>query len=201
MLTKSLSKTLKTVEVKSKWKDRHLALDKKYVLSDEFKPIEHYTFDLRNPMNTGSIYFVLEYLNRELPPNWQSSTLSGCRQGIQCYVDEQPMSIEIVAKMPLRDFAYAKIYQDLHPPCPSICLYRRKGEDLNPSDATSKVLAVRGYSKPMVWTQPDAITWLWNPEITSQNYHFSPPPKAFKILIIGKSGDGSPILFEGIFKD
>lgn len=201
MLSKRLSKTLKTVEVKSKWKDRHLALNKKYVMSDEFKAIEHYTFDLRTPMNPGGTYFVLDYLNRELPPNWQSNTLSGCRQGIQCYVDEQLMSIEIVAKMPLHDFAYAKIYQDLHPPCPSICLYRRKGEDLNMAGTTDNVLAIRGYSKPVTWTQRDAITWLWNPRITSQNYHFSRPPKAFKISIIGNAADGSPIVYQGIFKD
>lgn len=201
ILSKRLSKTLKTVEVKSKWKDRHLALNKKYVMSDEFKAIEHYTFDLRTPMNAGSAYFVLDYLNRELPPNWYTSTLSTCREGIQCYVDEQPMNIEMVAKMPLQDFAYAKIYQDLHPPCPSICLYRRKGEDLNIAGATDNVLAIRGYSKPASWTQPDAITWLWNPRITSQSYHFSRPPKAFKVSIIGNAEDGSPLFYQGIFKD
>ncbi|HEY9261237.1 hypothetical protein [Chitinophaga sp.] len=122
-------KKLKEVTVKARWQDRHLALNKQYVVKDEFKAIEHFTFDLRDPINPGKQYYVLEFLIRELPPGWQSHTLSSC-PGVQYFVDEVEVSGDYAATLPLKDFAYAKIFQDLHPPCPAIVLYTRKGDDL-----------------------------------------------------------------------
>lgn len=124
-------KKLKEVTVKARWKDRHLALNKKYVIKDEFKAIEHYTFDLRDPINPGREYFVIDFLNKELPPRWQTSSLLSCSAGVQYFIDEVEVSPAMAASRPLSDFAYAKVFQDLHPPCPAIVLYTRKGEDLN----------------------------------------------------------------------
>lgn len=123
-------KKLKEVTVKARWKDRHLALNKQYVIKDEFKAIEHYTFDLRDPINPGREYFVLDFLIKELPRGWGSNSLLSCSSGIQYYIDEVEVSYAIVTTCPLSDFAYAKIFQDLHPPCPAVVLYTRKGQDL-----------------------------------------------------------------------
>jgi hypothetical protein len=122
-------KKLKEVTVKARWQDRHLALNKQYVVKDEFRAIEHFTFDLRDPINPGREYFVLDFLNRELPPEWQSRSLLSC-PGVQYFIDEVEVSAAYVASRPLSEFAYAKIFQDLHPPCPAVVLYTRKGDDL-----------------------------------------------------------------------
>lgn len=124
------TRKLKEVTVKARWQDRHLALNKQYVVKDEFKPIEHYTFDLRDPINPGREYFVLDFLNRELPRGWGSNSLLSCSGGIQYFIDEVEVSYWYVANRPLSDFAYAKVFQDLHPPCPAIVLYTRKGQDI-----------------------------------------------------------------------
>jgi len=124
------TRKLKEVTVKARWQDRHLALNKQYVVKDEFKPIEHYTFDLRDPINPGREYFVLDFLNKELPRGWGSNSLLSCSGGIQYFVDEVEVSYWYVANRPLSDFAYAKVFQDLHPPCPAIVLYTRKGQDI-----------------------------------------------------------------------
>lgn len=124
------TKKLKEVTVRARWKDRHLALNKQYVIKDEFKPIEHYTFDLRDPINPGREYFVLDFLNKELPRGWATNSILSCSSGIQYYIDEVEVSYGIVASRPLSDFSYAKIFQDLHPPCPAVVLYTRKGKDL-----------------------------------------------------------------------
>lgn len=121
---------LKEVRVKARWQNRHAALNKQYVIREEFRAIEHYTFDLRDPINPGREYFVLDFLNRELPPGWQSSSVLSCSSGVQYFIDENEVPASIVATRPLSDFAYAKVFQDLHPPCPCIVLYTRKGEDL-----------------------------------------------------------------------
>ncbi|MET3879938.1 hypothetical protein [Chitinophaga sp. OAE865] len=124
------TKKLKEVTIKARWKDRHLALNKQYVVKDEFKPIEHYTFDLRDPVNPGREYFVLDFLNKELPRGWGSNSLLSCSGGIQYFIDEVEVSYSYVANCPLSAFAYAKVFQDLHPPCPAIVLYTRKGQDV-----------------------------------------------------------------------
>lgn len=122
-------KKLKEVTVKARWADRHLALNKRYVVKDEFRAIEHFTFDLRDPINPGREYYVLDFLNKELPPGWQAHTLLSCA-GVQYFIDEEEVSAIYVAHRPLSEFAYAKVFQDLHPPCPAVVLYTKKGEDL-----------------------------------------------------------------------
>jgi hypothetical protein len=127
---KPKTRKLREVTVKARWQDRHLALNKQYVVKDEFRAIEHYTFDLRDPINPGRLYYVVEFLNRELPPNWRNSSLLSCSAGVQYFIDEVEVSAAIVESRPLSDFAYAKVFQDLHPPCPAIVLYTRKGRDV-----------------------------------------------------------------------
>ena len=121
-------KKLKEVTVKARWQDRHLALNKRYVVKDEFRGIEHFTFDLRDPINPGREYYVLDFLKKELPPRWMGSSLLSC-PGVQYFIDEVEVSEIYVESRPLSEFAYAKVFQDLHPPCPAVVLYTRKGED------------------------------------------------------------------------
>jgi hypothetical protein len=189
-------KQLKQIDVKGRWIDRHLALNKQYVMSKEFAPIEHFTFDLRDPMNPGGIYSVLEYLYRELPPSWYTGTLLSCREGVQFYVDEQLVNAQILATRTLSEFAYAKVYQDLHPPCPAICLYTRKGNDLNSLPSAAGMLALKGYEKPLSWTGPDRITWLWEPFLTANSYRIHVPAKSFKVVLLGTTTTGEAIKFE-----
>lgn len=195
------TKHLKLVEVKSRWQDRHLALNNRYVIKPEFQVIEHFTFDLRHPENAGSSYFVLEYLNRQLPPNWMGSTILSCSSGLQFYVDEQPVSMAMVSQMPLSEFAFAKIYQDLHPPCPAICLYRRKGKDQIASPDDGGILVMEGYEKPLVWSTGDSVTFLWEPYITVCDYRFKMPHGTFKVIILGSTSQGIPIQFEKIVRN
>lgn len=198
ILSGSRFKTLKAVEVKARWHDRHLALDKKYVVKDEFKATEQFTFDLRDPINPGGIYYVMDYLARELPPNWVGGTLMACKH-IDVYVDEQLRDFTSVTFMPLADFAYAKIYKDLHPPCPAICLYTRHKDDVVSKDGLSNTLNINGYTKSLTWSQPDAITWLWNSDVRTSHFQFPAPSKPFKIVITGRLNDGTPILYEKSF--
>jgi|GEM_PF-7032311 len=42
---------LRKVTVKARWKDRHLVLNRQYVVKDEFKTIKHCTLGMRDPIN------------------------------------------------------------------------------------------------------------------------------------------------------
>lgn len=201
----STAKQLKTVEIKSRWHDRHLALDRQYVVSPDFQPTEQFTFDLRNPVNPGGILYVLDYLQHELPPGWAARSMywdkQECAKGVYYYVDEKEVSGDIVAHMLLKDFAYVKVYQDLHPPCPAICLYTRKGNDLKALPSDMSVLPVKGYDKPLKWTTPDRVTWLWEPYVTAKEYRIAIPAKTFRIVVLGSTVDGEAIFFEKTVKD
>ncbi|MFX1707168.1 hypothetical protein PV783_24585 [Chitinophaga sp. CC14] len=191
-------KQLKMVEIKARWQDRNRALNKRYVMKPEFAPMEHYSLDLRSPLNPGRIYYVLDYLNSELPKGWMTSSLQSCSSGIVYYIDEQPVSGQIVAQRPLSDFAYVKVFQDLHPPCPAICLYTRKGDDLAVLPAELKSLKIEGYNRPLSWTTPDHITLLWEPYLTGKEYQFRLREQSFKIIVIGTGINGEAFFYEKV---
>ncbi|MBV8250960.1 MAG: hypothetical protein JO154_00010 [Chitinophaga sp.] len=189
-------RNLKPVVVKARWQDRHLMLNKKYVMSKEFAPIEQFSFDLRNPVNPSRIYSVIDYLNQELPPLWAKYYLSSseCKDtSIQVYIDEKKVLLEYAQTRPLSDFAYAKAFQSLHPPCACLVLYTRKGEDLRALPSAMNTLPITGYSRSLTWTTPDLITYHWNPFVTTSTYKFKIPAKAFRVAIVGNTAEGDPI--------
>ncbi len=193
-------RNLKPVIIKAKWNDRNLALNKNYVRSKEFEAIEQFSFDLRNPINTGGTYTVMDYLQRELPQGWARYYLPipECWRGIDIYIDEKKVDPEFAKRRPLSEFAYAKAYQSLHPPCACLVLYTRKGEDLRSLPSSMNTLPISGYSRSLTWTTPDLITYHWNPFVTSSTYKFKIPAKAFRIAIVGNTADGEPIQFSKV---
>jgi hypothetical protein len=197
------SKLLDTVVVTGNWRDQNNALNKRYVISKEFAPIEHYSFDLRDPALLERSRTVADFIYHELPRGWAQSSLlwDQCRDGIQYYVDEQRVSGETVATQPLRNFAYVKLFQDLHPPCPAIVLYTRKGNDLKDIPGSMRSLVITGYDRPLIWSTPDGTVYLWNPYVDQNSYRFKVPIKAFKVVIAGIMREGSPFYFEKIIRE
>ncbi|MBV7532755.1 hypothetical protein [Chitinophaga sp. sic0106] len=198
ILTLGKSKTLKTVIVKARWNDRHLALNKRYVMDQRFAAIEQFSFDLRDPINPGRIYYVLEYLRQQLPPGWYKNSINtptGCSAPIEYYVDEKLVSEGIVRMMPLQDFAYAKVFKDLYP-CVAVLIYTKKGEDMKYLPSFMHKLRIVGYNKALQWSTPDETTLHWNPYVTAHQYKFITPASPFTVNIIGMFADGTPLVYQ-----
>ncbi|WP_143160120.1 hypothetical protein [Chitinophaga jiangningensis] len=201
ILSLGKSKTLKTIIVKARWNDRHLALNKRYVMDQRFAAIEQFSFDLRDPINPGRIYYVLDYLRQQLPPGWYKNSINtptGCSAPIEYYVDEKLVPEGIVRMMPLQDFAYAKVFKDLYP-CVAVLIYTKKGEDMKYLPAFMHKLSIVGYNRALQWNTPDEMTLHWNPYVTTHQYRFVTPASSFTVNIVGMFADGTPLVFQESF--
>lgn len=197
-------KNLKTYVVKSKWSDRNIALNKRYVMSSQFEPIEQFAFDLRDPAITKNYNSLFDFMYKTLPKGWALHSLGfmtgSCREGVLYYEDERRVNGEYLNTQPLSRYAYFKAYSDLQP-CPCILLYTRKGNDLNSLPSEMKTLAIKGFDKPLQWTSPDKITYHWNPFVTDAEYKFKIPAKKFKLQIMGVKQDGTPFYYTKVFNE
>jgi hypothetical protein len=191
---------LQAVTVKSRWIDRHRGLNKKYIISPEFLPIEHFTYDLRDSALLMQARTVQDFVYRVLPQGWprSSSLWDACDYGVQYYVDERLTPASFVFNQPLKQFAYAKVFQDLHPPCPCVCFWTRKGNDLEALPGQTKILKIHGFDKPLTWTTPDNTTYVWNPFVNQNDFAFSVSSPSFKVIIVGSTSTGQPFTFEKV---
>lgn len=192
------SALLKEVIVKSRWMDRHRGINKKYVITPEFYPIEHFTFDLRDSAFLSRYRTAGDFVYGELPNGWAQRSMfwPECKDGVQYYVDEQLVPGKMVASKQLQEFAYAKVFEDMHPPCPCVCFWTRKGNDLDALPGQMDKIAIKGYDKPLAWTTPDPITYLWNPYIDTTDFQFTAPATSFKVVIIGFTDAGEAFTYE-----
>ncbi|WP_343668618.1 hypothetical protein [Chitinophaga sp.] len=197
-------RTLKTFVVKSKWKDRNLELNKRYVMSSQFEPIEQFAFDLRDPEITTRYSSLYDLMSRTLPKGWARNSLGfmtgSCREGVLYYEDERRVNGQYLNAQPLNRYAYFKAYSDLQP-CPCIVIYTRKGNDLKALPSQMKTLALKGYDKPLQWTSPDRITYHWNPFITDAYYKFKIPAKKFRLQIMGVKQNGSSFFYNDVIDE
>lgn len=196
-------RTLKTFVVKSKWSNKNLELNKRYVMSPVFEPIEQFTYDMRDP-GISRFNNLYEFMARNLPDGWAQNSIGfmsgSCREGVLWYEDEKRVSAQYINSQPLNRYAYFKAYSDLQP-CPCILVYTRKGSDLKSLPSQMKTLAIKGYDKPLQWTSPDRITYHWNPYITDVDYKFKVPAKKFRIQIMGVKNDGKPFYYNSVLDE
>jgi hypothetical protein len=191
-------RTLSTFVVKGKWIDRNLELNKRYVMSSVFEPIEQFAYDLRDA-SIARFNNVRDFIYGTLPPTWARNSLGfmtgSCSDGVVWYEDEKRVSGEYINSQPIAKYAYIKAYADLQP-CPCVLVYTRKGKDLQALPSQMKMLALKGYDKPLQWTAPDRITYHWNPFITDTDYKLNVVAKRFKVQIMGERNDGKPFFYE-----
>lgn len=193
-------RTLSEFVVKGKWIDRNLELNKRYVMSSAFEPIEQFAYDMRDA-SMARFSSMLDFIYNTLPPGWAKNSLGfmtgSCRDGVIWYEDEKRVTGEYIYSQPVSKYAYVKAYADLQP-CPCILAYSRKGKDLQALPSQMKVLALKGYDMPLKWTAPDRITYLWEPFITDTDYKFNVVAKRFKVQIMGERNDGRPFFYERV---
>lgn len=192
------AKQLKDVVVKASWWAKQKALDKKYVLSKWFENgIEAFAFDLCNKDITHNYKTVREFIHGSIPM-MMLRTEAPCTEGLQCYLDEQKVSIEWLFSRSLDDFGYLKLFRDGS--CKAICIYTKKGKDLEQVSGRMKTIVIKGYDKPLQWSTSDQMTYLWEPYINSNEYKFTSPRKNFKVIIMGNI-NGSSVFYEKYIED
>lgn len=197
-------RTLSTYVVKGKWKDRNLELNKRYVISSVFEPIEQFAYDLRDA-SLARFSNMMEFIYGTLPSGWAKNSLGfmtgSCRDGVVWYEDEVRVTGEYIYSQPVSRYAYIKAYSDLQP-CPCILVYTRKGKDLQALPSQMKILALKGYDKPLIWTSPDRITYHWNAFVTTdKDYEANVVAKRFKVQIMGQKNDGQAFFYEQVVDD
>lgn len=213
------AKVLDAVTIKAKTKTNLEKMDEKYT-SGLFSGGQSRDFDLINDPATGAYLNIFSYMQGKVaglmitpgtPPSltWRGGTPA-------LFLDEMPVSAEMLANIPVSDVAYIKA---LNPPFMgatgggpngAIAVYTRKGNDVasTPGKGLSKN-TVTGYSIIRQFYSPNYVlggpadkdlrtTLYWNPEVILKNgtrkttltFYNNDISGSFRIVIEGMTPDG-----------
>jgi hypothetical protein len=191
---------LKGITIKQDFKHRNRELDKRYISdSSSFFWTERITEDLRGKSLSERFNTIGQYILATLPKDFFYHSLGAitgsCPDGLVTYEDEKQVNREMLFNQPFTKFAYMKAYQDGLGPCPVVCVWTRKGEDLNALPSKLKTIALNGLDSTLNWSTPDRLTYHYNSWITTTDYEIDLPQRQFALYIFGTDKKGRPFEF------
>ncbi|WP_147313860.1 hypothetical protein [Deminuibacter soli] len=198
---------LQGVTVTTSWQNKNKWLDKKYT-TNEFTWPSHFNFNLMDKDATKDIYSISDYLKRNLMGfEYDAGNVQPEYHGkaVSFFLDEQPVGWSNIKFLPIKELAYAKVIEDYNRYGKNdpirICIYRRKGDDIQEKETNMKKMMITGYTRPLNWTQPDRITYLWVPYIHTNTFSFKNPGKKCRVIVEGISDKGDVIQFQKVIND